>query len=72
MVRRGDRFPLPRSRTLIRGEARSFPATTNGPSNGICRSVGFRFAGEQDVTFAARVIRTKFGGCFALSRWPLI
>ena len=33
----------------------AFPATTNG----ICRLVGFRFAGEQDVTFAGRVIRTS-------------
>jgi RimJ/RimL family protein N-acetyltransferase len=41
------------------GLVHAFPATTNGPSNGICRSVGFRFAGEQDVTFAGRVIRTS-------------
>ena len=37
----------------------AFPATTNAPSNGICRSVGFRFAGEQDVPFAGRVIRAS-------------
>jgi RimJ/RimL family protein N-acetyltransferase len=41
------------------GLVHAFPATTNGPSNGICRSVGFRFAGEQDVPFAGRVIRTN-------------
>lgn len=41
------------------GLVHAFPATTNGASNGICRSVGFRFAGEQDVTFAGRVIRTS-------------
>ncbi len=41
------------------GLVHAFPATTNGPSNGICRSVGFRFAGEQDVTFAGRVLRTS-------------
>ena len=41
------------------GLVHAFPATTNGPSNGICRSAGFRFAGEQDVTFAGRVLRTS-------------
>jgi hypothetical protein len=65
------RIPVPTSepasssarfRSLMRASRRlvqAFPATTNGPSNGICRSVGFRFAGEQDVTFAGRVIRTS-------------
>jgi hypothetical protein len=37
----------------------AFPATTNAPSNGICRSLGFRFVGEQDVTFAGRVLRSN-------------
>ena len=41
------------------GLVHAFPATTNGPSNGICRSLGFRFAGEQDVTFAGRVLRSN-------------
>ena len=41
------------------GPVHAFPATTNAPSNGICRSVGFRFAGEQDVPFAGRVIRAS-------------
>jgi RimJ/RimL family protein N-acetyltransferase len=41
------------------GLVHAFPATTNGPSNGICRSVGFRLAGEQDVTFAGRVLRSN-------------
>ncbi|MET9700495.1 GNAT family N-acetyltransferase [Streptomyces sp. NPDC006529] len=40
------------------GEVHAFPATTNGPSNGICRSLGFRLLGEEDVTFADRVLRT--------------
>jgi len=39
------------------GLVHAFPATTNSPSNGICRSLGFRFAGERDVTFAGRVLR---------------
>jgi RimJ/RimL family protein N-acetyltransferase len=41
------------------GLVHAFPAITNAPSNGICRSVGFRFAGEQDVTFAGRVLRSN-------------
>lgn len=41
------------------GLVHAFPATTNGPSNAICRAVGFRFAGEQDVTFAGRVIQSN-------------
>jgi RimJ/RimL family protein N-acetyltransferase len=41
------------------GLVHAFPATTNAPSNGICRSLGFRFAGEQDVTFAGRVLRSN-------------
>jgi RimJ/RimL family protein N-acetyltransferase len=41
------------------GLVHAFPATSNAPSNGICRSLGFRFAGEQDVTFAGRVLRSN-------------
>jgi RimJ/RimL family protein N-acetyltransferase len=41
------------------GLVHAFPATTNAPSNGICRSLGFRHAGEQDTTFAVRVLRTS-------------
>jgi RimJ/RimL family protein N-acetyltransferase len=49
---------------LARGDGRwglvhAFPATTNRPSNGICRSLGFRLAGERDVTFAGRVLRSN-------------
>ena len=36
----------------------AFPATTNAASNGICRSLGFRFLAEREVTFAGRVLRT--------------
>ena len=43
------------------GLVQAFPATTNSPSNGICRSLGFRFAGERDVTFAGRVLRATTG-----------
>jgi RimJ/RimL family protein N-acetyltransferase len=41
------------------GLVHAFPATSNAPSNGICRSVGFRLAGEWDVTFAGRVLRSN-------------
>ena len=41
------------------GLVHAFSATSNAPSNGICRSLGFRFAGERDVTFAGRVLRSN-------------
>lgn len=41
------------------GLVHAFPATTNAPSNGICRSLGFRFDGERDVIFADRVLRSN-------------
>ncbi|MGW1775631.1 GNAT family N-acetyltransferase [Streptomyces sp. NPDC002104] len=34
------------------GLVHAFPATGNGASNGICRSLGFRFIAGCDVTFA--------------------
>lgn len=54
-------------RTLLeaaRGDGRwglvhAFPPVTNAASNGICRSVSFRLAQQQDVTFAGRVFRTN-------------
>ena len=41
------------------GDIHAFPATANGPSNGICRSLGFRLLGEIDVDFAGRVIHSN-------------
>jgi RimJ/RimL family protein N-acetyltransferase len=41
------------------GLVHAFPATTNVPSNRVCRSAGFTFAGEQDTTFAGHVFRTN-------------
>ncbi len=41
------------------GIVHAFPATSNGASNGTCRSFGFRFITEQDVTFADRVLRSN-------------
>ncbi|WP_330332200.1 GNAT family N-acetyltransferase [Streptomyces sp. NBC_00536] len=41
------------------GVVHAFPATGNAASNAICRSVGFRFRSEVQVTFAGRVFRTN-------------
>ncbi|WBP88134.1 GNAT family N-acetyltransferase [Kitasatospora cathayae] len=41
------------------GEVHANPGVTNGPSNGICRSLGFRLLGERDLDFADRVLRTN-------------
>jgi RimJ/RimL family protein N-acetyltransferase len=41
------------------GLVHAFPATTNGPSNGICRSLGFTLVGERDVTFADRLLHSN-------------
>lgn len=41
------------------GTVHATPAVGNGPSNGICRSLGFTFLGEQDTEFAGRVLRTN-------------
>jgi RimJ/RimL family protein N-acetyltransferase len=60
LAKRAVRMLLDLARADARwGLVHAFPATTNGPSNGICRSLGFRFAGEQDVTFAHRVLRSN-------------
>jgi RimJ/RimL family protein N-acetyltransferase len=51
---------LERARTDDRwGTVHAFPGITNAASNGICRSLGFTFLEERDVTFADRVIRTN-------------
>ncbi|MFF2613633.1 GNAT family N-acetyltransferase [Kitasatospora sp. NPDC058046] len=41
------------------GEVHANPGTANGPSNGICRALGFRLLGERDLDFADRVLRTN-------------
>ncbi|MEU3346822.1 GNAT family N-acetyltransferase [Streptomyces sp. NPDC006700] len=56
---RAARALLERARDEDRwGEVHAFPATTNAASNGICRSLGFRFVGEREVEFAGRTLRT--------------
>jgi RimJ/RimL family protein N-acetyltransferase len=41
------------------GVVHAFPAVTNTASNALCRSVGFRLAGEVDTLFAGRTFRTS-------------
>lgn len=41
------------------GIVHAFPGATNGPSNGICRSLGFRYLGSLDVDFADRILQTN-------------
>jgi len=41
------------------GRVHAFPGATNGPSNGICRSLGFTLHGQRDVTFADRILNTN-------------
>ncbi|MEV6581901.1 GNAT family N-acetyltransferase [Streptomyces sp. NPDC051582] len=41
------------------GPVHAFPATANAPSNGMCRSLGFRFLKGRDVDFADRILRTN-------------
>lgn len=41
------------------GLIHAFPAMTNAPSNGICRTLGFRLLGEKEVNFADRVLRSN-------------
>ncbi|MCW5252929.1 GNAT family N-acetyltransferase [Streptomyces sp. SHP 1-2] len=58
--KRGVRMLLEQARDDGRwGLVHAFPATTNAPSNAICRGLGFRFLGEEDVPFADRVLRSN-------------
>ncbi|MFV2087487.1 GNAT family N-acetyltransferase [Micromonospora sp. LOL_021] len=41
------------------GSVHAYPAVTNAASNGVCRSLGFTLAGETNVPFADRVIRSQ-------------
>lgn len=60
LAKHATRALLERARDESRwGVVHAFPGTTNAPSNGICRSLGFRLVGEQDTIFAGRVLRTN-------------
>lgn len=41
------------------GLVHAFPGVTNAPSNGICRSLGFRFVEEREVIFAGLALRAN-------------
>ena len=41
------------------GPVHAFPGVTNAPSNGICRSLGFRLLGQRETDFADRVLQTN-------------
>jgi RimJ/RimL family protein N-acetyltransferase len=52
------RFLLERARREQRWDViHAFPATTNGPSNAICRKAGFTKIGEADIEYAGRPLR---------------
>ena len=41
------------------GVVHAFPGVTNGPSNGICRGLGFTLLGERDIVFGDRSLRSN-------------
>lgn len=60
VARRAVRMLLEIARQQGRwGLVHAFPGVTNGPSNGICRSLGFTLVGELEVEFAGRVLRSN-------------
>ncbi|MGX1369193.1 RimJ/RimL family protein N-acetyltransferase [Streptomyces canus] len=60
LAKRATRTLLEQARTENRwGVVHAFPAAGNGPSNGICHSLGFQLLGELDMPFADRVLRSN-------------
>jgi RimJ/RimL family protein N-acetyltransferase len=60
LAKRAVRAMLERARDERRwGVVHAFPGITNAASNALCRSVGFTLVGEQEVTFADRLIRSN-------------
>ena len=60
LAKRAVRALLEQARADSRwGLVHAFPAIDNGPSNGICRSVGFRCVGELQVDFAGRLLHSR-------------
>ena len=41
------------------GAVHAFPGVTNAPSNGICRSLGFRLLGVEPIEFGGQVLTTN-------------
>jgi RimJ/RimL family protein N-acetyltransferase len=40
------------------GTVHAFPSVDNAPSNGICRSIGFRLLGVEEITYAGQLFRS--------------
>jgi RimJ/RimL family protein N-acetyltransferase len=60
LAKAATRLLLERARDDGRwGVVHAFPGVRNGPSNGICRSLGFRLVGEETIDFAGRQLRTN-------------
>ena len=60
LAKRAVRMLLEQAREDRRwGPVHAFPSVTNGPSNGICRSLGFHLLGERDTEFAGQMLRTN-------------
>ncbi|MFF0381874.1 GNAT family N-acetyltransferase [Streptomyces sp. NPDC004286] len=60
LAKRSVRALLDEAREQDRwGLVHAFPATGNAASNGICRSVGFRFLSRTEVAFAGRTLMTN-------------
>jgi RimJ/RimL family protein N-acetyltransferase len=60
LAKRAVRALLERARDEGRwGVVHAFPGVTNGPSNGICRSLGFTLVGDREVEFAGRSIQSN-------------
>ncbi|WP_433231930.1 GNAT family N-acetyltransferase [Actinomadura formosensis] len=55
LAKRAARMLLDKARDDGRwGPVHAFPARTNAPSNGICRSLGFTFVEEKEIVFAGK------------------
>ena len=55
VAKQAVRAVLDRARESCRwGVLHAFPSISNGPSNGICRSLGFTLRGEESIEFAGK------------------
>ncbi|MGH3662189.1 MAG: GNAT family N-acetyltransferase [Micromonosporaceae bacterium] len=60
LAKRATRALLARARDDGRwGKVHATPGVTNGPSNGICRSLGFSLLGEREITFREQLFRAN-------------
>ena len=57
MAKSAVRTLLDHARTERRwGTVHAFPAVADGPSNAICRSVGFSFVAQEELDFAGHTL----------------